>query len=68
MRMTIDIKLHNANHDLDIDTIAAYLGAILRQQTGAYVQTHIIDSEFVNPIKLARALRMGGRFSGEYDK
>jgi len=65
MNMTIDIQIPNAHPDTDIDTIAAYLSAILQQQTGLPVQTHIIDSEYVNPIKLASALGMKPRFIGD---
>jgi len=63
--ITIDIELNQVHPDIDINTISAYLSAILREQTGLQVVPHIIDSDYVNPIKLAKALniqppRMGG--------
>jgi hypothetical protein len=66
MALTIDIDIQNAPPDIDSNTIAAYIAALLQQQSGAQVTTHIIDSDYVDPIMLAEKLRLQGFERGHH--
>ena len=65
--MQIDIELNDIHPDTDVETLVSYLAALLQQQTKVQVQPNIIDTDYVDPIRLAQALRgKPSRPGGDY--
>lgn len=58
-RITVDIDIDQMNPDADVNAIVGYLSAVLSENAGIQVIPHVIESDFVNPIKLAESLRLG---------
>jgi len=65
MSMTIEIELNNIHPDTDVDTIISYLSALLMEQTNSTVIPNVIETDFADPIKMAKLLRLKPSMPGD---
>ncbi|MGD9697419.1 hypothetical protein [Acinetobacter sp.] len=58
MSMTIDLEINNVHPDMDMWTIVTYLSTVLQERTQGRVFPNLVETDFANPIKLSKALRI----------
>lgn len=66
MRLSIDIELFDVSYNIDINQLAAYLNAVITEQTGNKTAVQVLDIDYVNPIKLAKALHIKPNMPGGF--